>query len=67
MKVIFVCLGNICRSPMTEAMFKKWLQKLALLIKLLLIQLEQVTLQKVHLLIVEQKPFSINITLKTTE
>lgn len=23
MKVIFVCLGNICRSPMTEAMFKK--------------------------------------------
>ncbi len=23
MKVIYVCLGNICRSPMTEAMFKK--------------------------------------------
>ncbi|MEK1311937.1 low molecular weight phosphotyrosine protein phosphatase, partial [Limosilactobacillus fermentum] len=21
MKVIFVCLGNICRSPMAEAMF----------------------------------------------
>ncbi len=35
------------------------------LIKLLLIQPEQVTLQKVHLLIVvEQKPFSINIILK---
>ncbi len=23
MKVIFVCLGNICRSPMAEAMFKE--------------------------------------------
>ena len=23
MKVIFVCLGNICRSPMAEAMFKQ--------------------------------------------
>lgn len=23
MKVIFACLGNICRSPMAEAMFKK--------------------------------------------
>ena len=22
MKIIFVCLGNICRSPMAEAMFK---------------------------------------------
>lgn len=23
MKIIFVCLGNICRSPMAEAMFKE--------------------------------------------
>lgn len=23
MKVLFVCLGNICRSPMTEAMFRQ--------------------------------------------
>ena len=23
MKVIFICLGNICRSPMAEAMFKQ--------------------------------------------
>ena len=23
MKIIFVCLGNICRSPMAEAMFKQ--------------------------------------------
>jgi protein-tyrosine phosphatase len=24
-KVFFVCLGNICRSPMAEGLFKKWL------------------------------------------
>jgi protein-tyrosine phosphatase len=24
-KVLFVCLGNICRSPMAEGVFKKWL------------------------------------------
>lgn len=23
MKIIFVCLGNICRSPMAEAMFRQ--------------------------------------------
>lgn len=23
MKVIFVCLGNICRSPMAESMFRQ--------------------------------------------
>ncbi len=27
MHVIFVCLGNICRSPMAEAMFLKELQQ----------------------------------------
>lgn len=27
MKVIFVCLGNICRSPMAEAMFKKMVRE----------------------------------------
>lgn len=27
MKVIFVCLGNICRSPMAEAMFKQMVRK----------------------------------------
>lgn len=24
--VLFVCLGNICRSPMAEVMFKKMVQ-----------------------------------------
>lgn len=27
MKVIFVCLGNICRSPMAEAMFKQMVKE----------------------------------------
>ena len=26
-KVLFVCLGNICRSPMAEYVFKDWLKK----------------------------------------
>lgn len=25
-RVLFVCLGNICRSPAAEIIFKKWLQ-----------------------------------------
>ncbi|MCI2068827.1 MAG: low molecular weight phosphotyrosine protein phosphatase [Bacilli bacterium] len=29
-KVIFVCLGNVCRSPMAEFMFKKKLQEAGL-------------------------------------
>ena len=27
MKVVFVCLGNICRSPMAEAVFRKMVQE----------------------------------------
>lgn len=26
-KVLFVCLGNICRSPMSEFVFKNMIQK----------------------------------------
>ncbi|KAJ1679832.1 Low molecular weight phosphotyrosine protein phosphatase [Spiromyces aspiralis] len=29
-KVVFVCLGNICRSPMAEAVFKAEIKKLGL-------------------------------------
>lgn len=25
--VLFVCLGNICRSPMAEAVFRKMIQE----------------------------------------
>ena len=27
-KVMFVCLGNICRSPMAEFVFKDYVRKL---------------------------------------
>lgn len=30
MKVVFVCLGNICRSPMAEAMFKQMVKQAGL-------------------------------------
>ena len=26
-KILFVCKGNICRSPMAEYVFKDWLKK----------------------------------------
>lgn len=32
-KVLFVCLGNICRSPMAEFLFKDYLDKLGVLDK----------------------------------
>ena len=32
--VLFVCLGNICRSPMAEGLFKKYVQEQKLPIKI---------------------------------
>lgn len=29
MKILFVCLGNICRSPLAEALFNKHIQEIA--------------------------------------
>lgn len=29
-KVLFVCLGNICRSPLAEGLFRHWVQEKAL-------------------------------------
>ena len=26
-KVLFVCMGNICRSPTAHALFEKWVQE----------------------------------------
>ena len=33
MKVLFVCLGNICRSPMAEAMFRQMIAQITWPIK----------------------------------
>ncbi|HAQ89300.1 MAG TPA: protein-tyrosine-phosphatase, partial [Pseudomonas sp.] len=30
MKVLFVCMGNICRSPTAEAVFRKCVEKLGM-------------------------------------
>lgn len=40
--VLFVCLGNICRSPMAEGVFRDLLKKKICLAKSALIQLLQV-------------------------
>lgn len=62
MKIIFVCLGNICRSPMAEAMFRQMVaqEKLSDQIKLTLRR--PVMKKKAILLILAHKKRCVAIT-----